>query len=82
MVTFILPLKSEDLFCNKDAFNCSNGMPTCIPKTWVCDGYEECADGSDEAQTVCGKFNYFCHTESPKFQGKMWTGCHTCGQSK
>ena len=52
---FFLHLKGEELACNEDAFNCSNGIPECIPKTWVCDGHEECTDSSDEAHTVCGK---------------------------
>ena len=40
--------------CNKDNFNCSIGNLQCIPWLWVCDGDEDCIDGSDEADGLCG----------------------------
>ena len=43
--------------CTKEEFGCSNGVPHCIPKTWVCDGDRECTDGSDEELGQCGKNN-------------------------
>ena len=35
-------------------FQCSNG-PQCISKSRLCDGYKNCADGSDETVTQCGE---------------------------
>ena len=48
---------SESLLCNEDTFNCTTGVPACIPTSWVCDGHNECIDGSDEEQTICGKLH-------------------------
>ena len=42
---------------NKDTFNCSIGTFQCIPWLWVCDGEEDCTDGSDEAIGTCGQFS-------------------------
>ena len=40
-------LKVRSYYCtNPDSEDCRD---TCIPKDWVNDGVEECADGSDEA---------------------------------
>ena len=40
--------------CDGDNFNCSIGSLQCIPWLWVCDGDEDCTDGSDEADGLCG----------------------------
>ena len=40
--------------CNRSNFNCSNGALKCIPWLWVCDGDEDCIDGSDEDNATCG----------------------------
>ena len=39
--------------CSTAHFTCSGGMPKCIPQLWVCDGEQECADGSDEVKKLC-----------------------------
>ena len=54
--------------CKSSEFDCKaagctnpenkNCKVTCIPKFWVNNGREECADGSDEG--TVGMKNYFC----------------------
>ena len=49
-------LSLAEMQCNTSNFNCSNGALKCIPWLWVCDGEEDCTDGSDEAIGTCGLF--------------------------
>lgn len=44
--------------CSKEEFNCTGEVPPCIPKNWVCDGYPDCVDSSDEEFELCGKNLY------------------------
>ena len=44
-----------NITCTTEDFNCANGAPSCIPKTWVCDSEKECSDGSDEELKQCGE---------------------------
>ena len=50
-IWFIFPVEVD---CNQDYFNCSIGNLHCIPLLWVCDGDEDCTDGSDEDDGLCG----------------------------
>lgn len=37
--------------CSANEFTCKNGA--CIWGTYICDGEMDCADGSDEAESLC-----------------------------
>ena len=47
--------------CGPRHFQCAD-KTQCIPTRWQCDGMEECADGSDEAD--CGKMLYLLYSDS------------------
>ncbi|XP_071953545.1 MAM and LDL-receptor class A domain-containing protein 2-like, partial [Antedon mediterranea] len=44
LVSFV---QSEHIYCKYYEYECADGR--CIPYTWHCDGYRDCADCSDEA---------------------------------
>lgn len=41
--------------CNGSSFTCLNGH--CILEQWKCDNSNDCGDGSDELESVCGELN-------------------------
>ena len=36
--------------CDIESFNCRNGR--CVPMSWMCDGDNDCADNSDEVDSL------------------------------
>ena len=41
--------------CDSSKFTCLNGH--CISEQWKCDNDNDCGDGSDELESVCGKLD-------------------------
>ncbi len=42
-------------------FECPiEGLPSCIPESWVCDGFYDCDGGIDEEANCTCKCNSFC----------------------
>jgi len=51
--------KPKQSKCEEDHFHCQNGK--CVLSSWICNGWDECGDGSDE-QNCCP--NGFSHCSS------------------
>ena len=52
MVLHTLKLIGSPATCHSSAFMCDNG--SCVPGHYICDGYNDCGDNSDEIG--CGMF--------------------------
>uniref|UniRef100_A0A8C5KSR3 Low-density lipoprotein receptor-related protein 2 n=1 Tax=Jaculus jaculus TaxID=51337 RepID=A0A8C5KSR3_JACJA len=48
--------------CSDSQFTCFNGH--CIVEHWKCDNDNDCGDGSDELQSVCGELHFLCFVKS------------------
>ena len=53
---------SSNITCNVNHFTCKNGR--CIPRRWVCDYQQDCAEGEDELQHCpppqCSSHQFAC----------------------
>ncbi len=52
--------------CESQEFTCQDGSGT-IPAEWICDGYDDCTDGSDEIG--CGSQVFECESGSETIPG-------------
>ena len=39
--------------CSEGHFHCTT-INECIHESWICDNYQDCKDGSDEDEILCG----------------------------
>jgi hypothetical protein len=63
------------VFVADDEFACTIGGVKCIPKTWHCDGDNDCRDSSDEANCKnykCLDMQFSCGPPSNKCIYKTW----------
>ena len=58
--------------CDANTFNCSDSSVLCIPPFMICDGHQECTDGTDEDPTICNNYQtcndneFTCASGNPK----------------
>ena len=46
-------LSATQVKCAPTQFRCQQ-PPVCIPERWICDGENDCDEGSDEDNDLCG----------------------------
>ena len=61
-----------DSSCSWNQFACSTEK--CISKHWICDGEDDCEDGLDESDSICGKLFPLC--SRPIFRSIVHMLCH------
>lgn len=60
---------------------CGDG--TCILKEWACDGFIDCANGTDEAEDFCATcpFQFLCSNDRCTDIGNVCNGADNCNDN-
>ena len=59
-------------------YQCIDNPSTWIPKSWVCDGKQDCSDSSDESVELCSSHKALNHSESCLDEFEKCPGESTC----
>merc|ERR1712055_465665 len=60
--------KNDSVVCNSNELECNleRGVMGCIPKSWICDGEEDCEDAKDEedCDSDCNSDQFLCPADN------------------
>ncbi|XP_006894225.1 PREDICTED: atrial natriuretic peptide-converting enzyme [Elephantulus edwardii] len=69
--------KGKQWLCGGDSFACASGI--CVPKKLQCNGYNDCADWSDETHCNCSDNLFHCNTGKCLNYSLVCDGYDDCG---
>lgn len=70
------------VICEFGEFNCHSGIPRCVAGYAKCNGYNNCADGSDELNcTSCPSWKFQCDNGHCTYRSWVCDGADDCGDN-
>lgn len=68
------------IVCAADKFQCKQ-TKQCIPKNWLCDGHQDCADRSDEMENCTECVEFKCNNSVCISSSQVCDGNNNCGDN-